>query len=125
MLPGQSLGHQRHDGGAAAAEQDGADRHALGVFPLLGDDRALLGRGREARVRMRRRTAGAGVQGRRSQSMVLPGRCPHLLPPDVAIGGQRDVGEDAVALSVRIALWLLSSDVPGATPKKPVSGLMA
>ena len=28
-------------------------------------------------------------------------------------------------VSVFIALALLSSDVPGATPKKPVSGLMA
>ena len=44
-------------GGAAAAEQDGADRNALGVLPLLGDHRALLGRGREARVGMGCRTA--------------------------------------------------------------------
>src|SRR3954463_11886074 len=29
------------------------------------------------------------------------------------------------ALSIRIALGLVASDVPGATPKKPYSGLMA
>ncbi len=31
----------------------------------------------------------------------------------------------ALARIVAMALWLVASEVPGATPKKPASGLMA
>ena len=44
------LGYQRHVGGAAATEEDGVDGYTLGGFPVTTDDRALSGRGGEARV---------------------------------------------------------------------------
>ena len=64
MLPVERLAHERHDGRAAAAEQDGVDRHAGGVLPL-GCDRRALGRGRgEARVRVRGRLVGVRASSR-------------------------------------------------------------
>ena len=51
VLPVERLVHERHDGRAAAAEQERVDRHAGRVLPL-GRDRRILRRGRgEARVR--------------------------------------------------------------------------
>ena len=35
------FGDERHYSGAASAEQDGVDRHALRIFPLGGDHGAL------------------------------------------------------------------------------------
>ena len=50
----------------------------------------------------------------------------HAFPPHAAFGRERDVGEDACSsTSVAIAFGLVFADVPGATPKKPASGLIA
>ena len=74
----------------------------------------------------------AGVARLRRPVLALPvdevGRrgVGEALPPDVAVVGLGDVGEEAVArVSVARALGLVLSDVPGATPKKPASGLVA
>jgi hypothetical protein len=60
----------------------------------------------------------AGVHGRPFQSVSSGGGRPvHALPPHVAVGGQRDVGEDRVAGDVAIAFGFDFMLVPGATPK--------
>ena len=60
----------------------------------------------------------SGVQSWPCQSMRCAGGVfGHAFPPDVAVVGQRDVGEDAVRFSVSIAFGFDSYDVPGATPK--------
>jgi hypothetical protein len=41
----------------------------------------------------------------------------HAFPPDIAVVGKGDVGVDDVSLSVAMALKLVFSLVPGATPK--------
>src|SRR5690606_37278013 len=48
--PVEGLVNERGGAGAAAAEDDGADRHAGGVFPLGVDGGALRGGGGEAGV---------------------------------------------------------------------------
>ena len=113
---------------APAAEEERRDRHALGVFPGRVDHRALArGRG-EARV---------GCAALRPQ----PGRPGAAQPVDECSGGgaavmsshhtspsgvRAHVGEDGVLGSgCSMALGLDSIEVPGATPKKPASGLMA
>lgn len=52
VLPIARLVDQRHARGSTAAEQNRVDGHALGIFPSRVDDRALLRRGAEARVRV-------------------------------------------------------------------------
>ncbi len=104
--PVKSLVDERQGGGAAAAEEKGADRHAFGRFPGRVDGRALARRGGEAAVGVRRRGRGAGgpcIAAPVEDRQVLPrGRgVGHALPPD-AFGhaladGERDVGEDRVA----------------------------
>ena len=57
--PVEGLVNQRHGGRAASAENDGADRHAVGIFPRRIDGRALRSRRGEARIGMRGLRAGA------------------------------------------------------------------
>src|SRR5215217_2277881 len=54
VLPVERLGHERHHRGAASAEQERVDRHALGVLPVIRDGGALLGRRRAPRRQRRR-----------------------------------------------------------------------
>jgi hypothetical protein len=49
----------------------------------------------------------------------------HAFPPDIAVIGEPDVGEDAVGSDGFHGRGLVLYAVPGATPKYPVSGLMA
>ena len=68
----------------------------------------------------------AGVQSLPCQSMRCCGRLGReALPPDVAVVGQGDVREDGVALEGLHGGRVGVVPVPGATPKKPASGLMA
>ena len=85
--------------GAAAAEEDRRDRHAGGILPLGRDRRALRGRHGEARVRVRGRArrSRASRARRASRSALRRRLARHALPPDVALGRQRRVGEDGVA----------------------------
>ncbi len=99
VLPVERLGDEGHRARPPAAEQEGVDRHSVGVLPL-GGDRGALGRGgREARVRVRR-----GIVGVRRPVVAVPvdrvvGRLAgHPLPPDVAVVGPGAVGEDRVSL---------------------------
>ena len=69
----------------------------------------------------------SGVQRLPCQSSALGRRLVgHAFPPHAAVRRQRDVGEDACCAPA--SPWrsgLVFTDVPGATPKKPASGLMA
>ena len=99
VLPIEGLRDERHVGGAATAEEDRIDRHALRVLPVGGDGGALPRRGGEARVGVR-----GGATGRRGPVLALPvdemrGRLVgQALPPHIAVIGERDVGEDAVGV---------------------------
>ena len=100
VFPAERLVDERDGAGAAAAEEDGADGHAVGVFPVGVDDGALAGRGCEAGVGM-----GAGGAAGLGPLVAVPvdallGRGDaHALPPDVAVGGEDAVGEDGVLLA--------------------------
>ena len=127
MLPVARLEHQRHDGRAAAAEQHRVDRHALRVLPLGRDRRALRRRRGEAGVRVRgrvRRTP--GVQSLPCQSIACAGGSPvspsHQTSPSSVVA---QLVKIELRSSVSIAFGLVSAPVPGATPKKPASGLTA
>ncbi len=95
--PVEGLADERHDGGAAAAEEEGIDRHSGRVLPLAGDRGRLLRRDREAGVRVSGWVLGVG-------GPVVPvpvdGVCRrvggHPLPPDVSVVGQGRVREDRV-----------------------------
>ena len=50
VVPVKGLRHQGHDAGATAAKDKDIDGHALGLFPVGRDDRALARRGREAGI---------------------------------------------------------------------------
>jgi hypothetical protein len=49
----------------------------------------------------------------------------HAFPPDRLVVAQGDIGEDGVALVLNSAFGFDFMLVPGATPKKPASGLIA
>jgi hypothetical protein len=113
---------------SAAAEDERADRHALRDLPRRGrcDGHWRCRRG-EARVRVRgRRGRSPGVQSLPCQSMrcaggvsVMPSH--HTSPSSVSA--------TLVKMQLRVrspSRWGWSSSlVPGATPKKPASGLIA
>ena len=102
--PVASFGHQRHGGGAAAAEDERVNGHAVGVVPLAVQ-RWVVGGGH--------RKAGVGVSGF-GASLFSNGWCPvfalpvdqvvwqlagvffHTFPPHVPVVGQRDVGVNDV-----------------------------
>ncbi len=95
--PVAGLGHQRDGGLAATTEEDRVDRHAARVVVLGRQDRALLDRRAVARVRVAGELADVG-----RPVLALPRRgvgrgVLQALPPDVAVVGQRDVGEHRVA----------------------------
>src|SRR3984893_19516817 len=50
--PIKSLVDERNRTGTTAAENDGADRHSLGVLPSIVDRRTLRSRSGKARIRM-------------------------------------------------------------------------
>ena len=100
--PIEGLIHQRHRRRAAAAEDERADRHALGSFPRRIDSGALRrGRG-ETGIGVRRFRAGL-LGDLRRPAIALPVEAfgwrfvGHALPPHAAFGSQRDIGEDRVA----------------------------
>ncbi len=100
--PVESLVDQRNGAGAAAAENDGADGHAVGIFPGRIDGRALRSRSGEARIGMRRLGAGFFRDLRRPHVALpvqaLGGRLVgHALPPHAAFRSESHVGEDGVA----------------------------
>ena len=127
MLPVEGFGDQRNNSRAPSAEQDRIDRHAFRILPLGRDHRALR---RGAAVNRAFGCAAfrpeSGVQGRRSQSTNLAGFSSvipsHHTSPSIVIA-QFVKMEFLVTLSMALAFDFML--VPGATPKKPYSGLMA
>ena len=104
--PVARLRHQRHGGGAASAEDECVNRHALRVVPGRIQRGVVGGCHGEARVGMGGFGAGfAGQCGRPVFALPVDqvrGQAAavffHALPPDVAVVGQRHVGEDHVAV---------------------------
>ena len=128
VLPRVRLEHERHGGGAPAAEEERRDRHALRVLPLGGDRRALRrGRRRSASSGARPGVSDSGVHDWPFQSVrCAGGSSVQVLPPHVAVVGERGVGEHGVGVhACGSAFGFEFSLVPGATPKNPNSGLMA
>ena len=127
VLPVEGLLDQRHHGRAATAEEEGVDRHAGRVLPLVGDRRALRGRGREAGVRVGRRArrtrASSRCRASRSRasggSPVIPS---HQMSPSSVLAQLVKIELRSI---VFIAFGLVAGRCPGATPKKPASGLTA
>jgi len=97
VFPVGRLVDQRHHGLAPAAEQEGADWHALGVFPFRSNDRALRGRGGETRIRMggfAPAAFGPGAAQPVDQELRM---LVVVFPPDLAVRSDRGVGENRVA----------------------------
>ena len=128
MLPVERLAHERHDGRAAAAEEERVDRHARRVLPLRRDRRALRGRRREAGVGVRGRVCRTpGVQSLPCQSIAWAGGSgvmpSHQTSPS-SVSAQ--LVKIVFALDRRPSRSGSSPrPCPGATPKKPASGLIA
>src|SRR5215469_10791583 len=94
--PVARLEHERNQMLAAAAENDRGNRHAFGILGVRRPARTLLGRYREARIRMRGRTV------RRQVVAALPVldwyAVWQALPPRITVGRNGDVGEDRVVV---------------------------
>ena len=110
--PGAGFSHQRHGGGAAAAEDEGVNGHTIGIVPLGVERRVVGGSHGEARVGVR--SLGAGFLGDlRSPVLALPvdqvigqlaGVLFHAFPPHVAVIRQGHVGEDHVLVQAAHAV---------------------
>ena len=120
VQPVEGLVDQRHDAGAAAAEDDGVDGHALGSSHSGAIDRVLRGGGGEAGVGMGRfavsRSRGPGCRASRCSSAGFASVMPsHQMSPS---GVSAHVGEDGVARRASSWRWDWSCMlVPGTTPK--------
>ena len=126
VLPAARLGDERHVRGTPAAEEDRVDRHAVVRVPVVGDLRALGGGDREARVGVRGRPTGVGRPGLPSQSVSSVGGW-SVSPSHQTSPSGRSATFVKIVLphSVCTAVGFVDSPVPGATPKKPASGLIA
>ena len=99
VVPVESLGDERNGLRATAAEEDRVDLDALPVVVLRSRGRALSNRDAVTRVRV------SGLAGRLVRTPlvaepvdeVLRRVAAHALPPDVAVIGERNVGEQRVA----------------------------
>ncbi len=95
--PVEGLIDEWDSGGAAAAEDDGGDRDAVGGLPVGVDAGALRGGSGEAAVGVGGWGLGVGGPVVAAPVETLGGwAVGHALPPDSAFGGERDVGEDGV-----------------------------
>ena len=99
LLPALGLRNQGDGGLAATTQNDSAQRHTLGVV-VLGSEHVDLGcGGAEAGVRVSCRAAGLGGPVLAGPVNQVSGSLVGLaLPPDGAVVGQCNVGEDGVAL---------------------------
>ena len=104
VRPVEGLENERHRRGAASAENDRADWHAGGVFPLGVDHRAIPRWRGEAAVRVAGENGFAVLVG--LAWLPIPavpvdemrGRLlGHSFPPDIAVVGEGDIGENGVA----------------------------
>ena len=102
--PVEGLENERHRRGATSTEDHRAHGHAGGVFPIAVDERAVFGRGREAAVRVAAQHGfSAGICLAGSPDAAEPvdevrGRFfGHALPPDIAVIGECNIGENGVA----------------------------
>ena len=97
VLPVEGLGNQRDGGRAATAEEDRRDWHPGRVVPFGREGRALPDRGAKARVGVRGGLARAwGPVAAFPVGEMAGWVLGHAFPPDVAVIGECDVGEDRV-----------------------------
>src|ERR1700722_5173413 len=99
--PIKRLINQWHSSAAAPAEDDRRDRYAIGSLPVGIDGGTLAGRSSEASIRMSSRFAALLadlVRPAFPAPIEALGGWPigHALPPDTALRGKSDVGEDGV-----------------------------
>ena len=114
----------------AAPKNESGDGHAIRVFPLGIDGRALRRGNCKPRIGVSR--LAARIPASRAAPF-LPGQAKmrrwhvgHPFPPDIALRRQRDVGEDrSWPWMDAMQFGLVFTEVPGATPKNPASGLIA
>ena len=112
--PVARLSHQWHGGRAATAEDEGVDGHAFRVVPGFVKRRVVGGSDGKARIRvcgpgagffrdLRRPVIALPVDQVRRQRLA---RCVmlHAFPPDVAVVGQRNVGENCVVVQAAHAV---------------------
>ena len=98
VVPVAGLGDQRDGARAAATEEDRVDLHAAPVVEFVGRGRALGDGHAVTGVRV----SGRG-SGLRRPVVALPvdevlrRLAVHALPPDIAVIGERDIGEQGVA----------------------------
>src|SRR5262249_23714228 len=125
-FPARRLDDERDGGRTPPAKEKSSDRHALRVLPLRIDGRALRGEHREPRVGVCSEAPAA-----RRPLLALPideaGRraLGHSLHQPAPSGVMATLVKITFACSMRMAFGLVASEVPGATPKKPYSGLIA
>ena len=126
MLPVVGLETSGTTEAAAATEEDGADRDALGVLPL-GRDRRVLAAGVVKRaLGCAAGVPDAGVQSLPFQSVRCAGFSSVMPSHQMSPSSVSAVFVKMQLPSrVRMALGFVCVFVPGATPKKPASGLMA
>ena len=124
MLPVEGLGDERDVGGPAAAEEDRVDGHALRVLPVGCDRGALPGGGGEAGIGVR-----GGLARGRCPVVALPvdevgrGLLGEALPPDIAIIGQCDVGEDAISVERLHGVGIRVHSRPGSDTEEASLGI--
>ena len=129
VVPVAGLIHQRSGLCAAAAEDDCGDRHALRIVKLGADAGAVLGGSGEAAVGMRALVSRTSVpfQGLPFQSTAFSGGFLSRPSHHTVLSSRlcTTLVKMVPFLVEASALGLDFSLVPGATPKKPFSGLMA
>ena len=124
--PVERLVHQRHRVRAPATEDKRADRHPVRILPSRIDRRALRGRRRKSRVRMRRLPP-SFLRDRGRPTLPLPVRqlsrwfISQPFPPHAAFRSQRDIREDAVLRQSRNRVRIGFGRCPRRNAKK--SGL--
>ena len=127
MLPVERLVHERHHRGAPAAEQDRVDRHAGAGSSHSGaiDGHCAAGVVKRA-FGWAAGVSESGVQSSPRQSIACAGGSAVMPSHQTSPSSVRaQLVKIEFAATVAIALGLVFSPVPGATPKKPASGLIA
>ncbi len=126
MLPVKGFSHQRNNRGTTTSEEHRADWHSVRGPPFGRNYRALAGRSCESGIRVSRCTATARLP-RSSQPVGKLGGSSSVMPSHQTSQSvvKAQLLKTVFLSTVRIALRLDFSLVPGATPNIPASGLIA
>ena len=125
MLPVEGFVDQRSQARAAATKNKRRNGHAFGIFPLRRNAGRLFRRHGVARIRMCGGSFG-GVPLLAAPGDQARGRlAADAFPPRFVFGVTPTFVKIVLRFSASITLGFVFIPVPGATPKKPASGLMA